>query len=242
LPPPECGERRDDVLPDGRRLSAVVSIDVITSHISDVIKSETFKKEEKVIIDNLKWAQESHDKVEEKQQHKLLNKLRAAFSKKPKKRKDEHQLPIPPFSSWLGKLYISKVPSPPRWLSIQAKRLAEWAPFEYFFIFCVLGNAAMLGLVSYNSSDEFVYILEMVGNILTGLFLCEAATKCMAYGFRAFFADNFNTFDAIVIGMALFEIFITILIPDLPNVGLSSLRVLRVFRMVRLALRRLQFH
>ena len=45
LPPPECGERRDDVLPDGRRLSAVVSIDVITSHISEVIKSETFKKE-----------------------------------------------------------------------------------------------------------------------------------------------------------------------------------------------------
>jgi hypothetical protein len=42
---------------------------------------------EKVIIENLKWAQESNDKVEEKKQHRLLNKLRAAFSKKAKKRK-----------------------------------------------------------------------------------------------------------------------------------------------------------
>ncbi len=89
----------------------------------------------------------------------------------------------------------------------------------------IIFNAITLGLsTSHNVNAVIGPALKVIDQIVLMIFVAELALKFFAYGLRGFFANPWNIFDFIVVGLGL--------LPD--KGGLSALRGLRVIRAMRL--------
>jgi voltage-gated sodium channel len=95
---------------------------------------------------------------------------------------------------------------------------------QRLIIALILINAVTLGLETFPSVTARVgTTLHAMDQVLLGVFVLELLLKAIGHG-RRFFANAWNIFDAIVVGIAL-----------LPSSGaLSVLRALRVLRVLRL--------
>ncbi len=91
-------------------------------------------------------------------------------------------------------------------------------------IVVILINAAILGLETISTLDAGTrQVLHVIDAICLGIFVVEIALKLYGQGWR-FFADSWNVFDFLIVGVAL--------IPG--TNGLAVLRALRVLRVLRL--------
>lgn len=89
----------------------------------------------------------------------------------------------------------------------------------------IIFNAVTLGMsTSENINSVIGPALKVIDQIVLMIFVAELALKFFAYGIRGFFANPWNIFDFIVVGLGL--------LPD--KGGLSALRGLRVIRAMRL--------
>ncbi|MFD3190511.1 ion transporter [Sedimentitalea sp. HM32M-2] len=89
----------------------------------------------------------------------------------------------------------------------------------------IIFNAITLGMsTSGNINDVIGPGLKIIDQVVLMIFVAELAIKFFAYGVRGFFANPWNIFDFIVVGLGL--------LPD--KGGLSALRGLRVIRAMRL--------
>ena len=237
-PPPECGERIRDVLPDGRRMSAVLSIEVIHAHLHDaVMKKEQLEREREAEAE-LEEAEAEEAKTgqsADEARKKLTKAISKSIKPQPRTSGEEKEAPPPSILFWLYVLYVKYVPPPPAKISLVFRRLAMWPPFDKFFVALVILNTVTLGMAYHSMTDEYGNGLEILSSVLMGFFCLEAFVKIVALGFRGFLNDPFNAFDGFVISTGLIEIVVKTTVADAGNTGLSSLRVLRIFRLLRLA-------
>ncbi|SFU07962.1 ion transporter [Sedimentitalea nanhaiensis] len=89
----------------------------------------------------------------------------------------------------------------------------------------IIFNAVTLGMsTSENINGVIGPALKVIDQVVLMIFVAELALKFFAYGIKGFFANPWNIFDFIVVGLGL--------LPD--KGGLSALRGLRVIRAMRL--------
>ena len=100
-------------------------------------------------------------------------------------------------------------------------------------ILSIAGNSILLAITDYTDDDnltEWNKVLDKVDRGFTAIFIFEAVTKILAFGFvihkRSFLRDPWNVLDFGVVIISLIS-----LIPSLPN--LKSLRTMRVIRPLR---------
>lgn len=84
-------------------------------------------------------------------------------------------------------------------------------------------NTVILGLLTFDFDSRSMAYLEMVDNIILGVFIAELSLKAIAFG-KDFFKDQWNVFDVVVVGISA--------ITALTSVGVF--RALRVFKILRL--------
>ncbi|MBK0327131.1 ion transporter [Rhodobacteraceae bacterium F11138] len=89
----------------------------------------------------------------------------------------------------------------------------------------IIFNAITLGMSTSDNVNAVIGpVLKIIDQVVLMIFVAELALKFFAYGIRGFFANPWNVFDFIVVGLGL--------LPD--KGGLSALRGLRVIRAMRL--------
>lgn len=99
----------------------------------------------------------------------------------------------------------------------------DW--FEGFIIFCVIVNAAIIGLdAQLRDTHPFHGPARVLDLLFLMIFTAELALKLAAFRLAGFFRNGWNVFDLIVIAASWSQI-----VP-----ALSALRVLRVLRALRL--------
>lgn len=92
----------------------------------------------------------------------------------------------------------------------------------------ILLNTVLLALESDGMSASYAAALEKTSTALTYLFVVEFALKLLALGAVKYFSSAFNTFDAVVVTISLFEA-----MASGGGSGVSALRSLRTFRVFR---------
>ncbi|HEV7652090.1 MAG TPA: ion transporter [Actinophytocola sp.] len=106
----------------------------------------------------------------------------------------------------------------------RARALVESKRFQLFIIWVIVLNAVTLGLeTSRHLTANFGVLLHVADRVMLAIFVVELGLRLYAYGWK-FFADSWNVFDFVVVGISL-----------IPATGpFSVLRALRVLRVLRL--------
>jgi voltage-gated sodium channel len=112
-----------------------------------------------------------------------------------------------------------------------AGRIVESDLFTYFIAGVILGNAAVLGLQTYDEIDRDAgTALEVLNDVCLGVFIVELSLRMASYGRRPqdFFRSGWNVFDFVVITAAF--------VPGLSKNStlLRLARLARIARVVRL--------
>lgn len=76
----------------------------------------------------------------------------------------------------------------------------------------ILANTIVLGLDSYPEDTNLNKLLEYINLGIYFLFLLEILTKLAGLGFKAFFYDYYNIFDAIIMGVSSIDTVVFILV------------------------------
>lgn len=112
---------------------------------------------------------------------------------------------------------------------------AEWKWFERFIIFCILVNSILLAIGDFKtrlSNDDYVSNreaeLNLIDNILTGIFIMEFVSKVISRGLvihrNSYLKDPWNWLDCFVVIVSILGLF------QLGNKGLRALRTFRILR------------
>jgi voltage-gated sodium channel len=100
---------------------------------------------------------------------------------------------------------------------------------EKFILGLILINSAVLFIGGYLATDYEVFILSIIDNIITTLFIIELIIKLDAYGIKGFFSSNWNKLDFILIVLSL-----PALVIFLFNLNIIDFSFLLVFRILRI--------
>lgn len=84
-------------------------------------------------------------------------------------------------------------------------------------------NTIFLGLLTFDFDSTSLTYLEMIDNVILGIFVIELSLKIIAYG-KDFFKNEWNVFDIVVVGLSA--------ITSLTSIGVF--RAFRVFKILRL--------
>jgi len=104
------------------------------------------------------------------------------------------------------------------------------AKFSFDFIYshsmCPIPSSSIFLLMQhYNMTESFINVLVLGNYVFTGIFTMEAILKLFSYNPSAYFADDWNTFDFVVV------------VGSLADIGLAgagvSIGFLRLFRAAR---------
>ncbi|XP_028841357.1 sodium channel protein type 4 subunit alpha-like [Denticeps clupeoides] len=113
------------------------------------------------------------------------------------------------------------------WVSFK-KRLHTFMmnPFtDLFFNFCIVLNALIMALDHHLATHEVGMVMERASQIFTLIFTAEIILRIIAMDPYYFFKVNWNTFDCIVVSLALLEMFMG------TTVNLYLFLMLRLFRL-----------
>ena len=132
-----------------------------------------------------------------------------------------------------------KLPQPIVDLSNKVEDLVGNEIFNRIIIFFIIINMLFLASEHYAQPDELTTAGEIANFFFTIIFTLEMLLKLFGLGLKKYVSDNFNIFDAVIVGVSLFELF-----ADADSSGLSVLRafrLVRVFKIIRswVSLRRL---
>ncbi|KAK9823801.1 hypothetical protein WJX72_005586 [[Myrmecia] bisecta] len=125
---------------------------------------------------------------------------------------------------WEARLFAA------RW---HTRQLAESPNFMNFFLCCTVINTVLLAMDYDGMSPAYALVLKYANLVLTCMFTSELGIKLFALGFLEYIADNFNTFDMVVVTVSWVDLLLDLFAGGQSR-QLSGLRVLRAFRVLRL--------
>ena len=99
--------------------------------------------------------------------------------------------------------------------------------FEGAMLALVLLNVVTLLMAYYNQSAEYTAALDMANYVFVGLFVLEAMVKILVLGSKAYFTDNWNLADFVIVVGSLIDICVA------DYIKITFLRVFRVARLVK---------
>ncbi len=124
-----------------------------------------------------------------------------------------------------------------RYIRFQVIKLVNDPKFEFSVAILVCLNTLSLASFQRNMSDFHANTLLNLEIFFTVAFVFEMFLKWFAYGFKNYFSQKTNAFDATVIVFSLADFILSILNFDIPNI--SVLRMFRLLRFIR-ALKRIK--
>ncbi|KAK2505902.1 hypothetical protein MC885_004645 [Smutsia gigantea] len=100
--------------------------------------------------------------------------------------------------------YIPKNPHQYRvWATVNS------ATFEYLMFLLILLNTVALAMQHYEQTAPFNYAMDILNMVFTGLFTVEMVLKIIAFKPKHYFADAWNTFDALIVVGSVVDIAVT---------------------------------
>ncbi|XP_029990983.1 calcium channel, voltage-dependent, L type, alpha 1D subunit, a isoform X3 [Sphaeramia orbicularis] len=120
--------------------------------------------------------------------------------------------------------------------------------FEYIMFVLIMLNTLCLAVQHYGQSALFNYVMDILNMVFTAVFTVEMVLKLIAFKPRHYFADAWNTFDALIVVGSVVDIAITEVnklvepteTPQLDEMGNTedsariSITFFRLFRVMRL--------
>uniref|UniRef100_A0A3Q3EXS5 Voltage-dependent L-type calcium channel subunit alpha n=1 Tax=Labrus bergylta TaxID=56723 RepID=A0A3Q3EXS5_9LABR len=110
------------------------------------------------------------------------------------------------------------------------------AGFEYVMFVLIILNTLCLAIQHYGQSYLFNYAMDILNMVFTGVFTVEMFLKLIAFKPRNYFADAWNTFDALIVVGSVVDIAITEInnTEDSARISITFFRLFRVMRLVKL--------
>uniref|UniRef100_UPI0037E9A94A voltage-dependent L-type calcium channel subunit alpha-1D n=1 Tax=Semicossyphus pulcher TaxID=241346 RepID=UPI0037E9A94A len=108
--------------------------------------------------------------------------------------------------------------------------------FEYVMFVLIILNTLCLAIQHYGQSHLFNYAMDILNMVFTGVFTVEMILKLIAFKPRNYFADAWNTFDALIVVGSVVDIAITEInnTEDSARISITFFRLFRVMRLVKL--------
>ncbi|XP_069393044.1 calcium channel, voltage-dependent, L type, alpha 1D subunit, a isoform X8 [Paralichthys olivaceus] len=119
--------------------------------------------------------------------------------------------------------------------------------FEYIMFVLIMLNTLCLAVQHYGQSATFNYVMDILNMVFTAVFTVEMVLKLIAFKPRHYFADAWNTFDALIVVGSVVDIAITEVNPtetpqvdemgnteDSARISITFFRLFRVMRLVKL--------
>ncbi|XP_045549040.1 voltage-dependent L-type calcium channel subunit alpha-1D isoform X1 [Salmo salar] len=108
--------------------------------------------------------------------------------------------------------------------------------FEYVMFVLIILNTLCLAIQHYGQSHLFNYAMDILNMVFTGVFTVEMIFKLIAFKPRHYFADAWNTFDALIVVGSVVDIAITEInnTEDSARISITFFRLFRVMRLVKL--------
>ncbi|XP_068999256.1 calcium channel, voltage-dependent, L type, alpha 1D subunit, a isoform X1 [Embiotoca jacksoni] len=119
--------------------------------------------------------------------------------------------------------------------------------FEYIMFVLIMLNTLCLAVQHYGQSALFNYVMDILNMVFTTVFTVEMVLKLIAFKPRHYFADAWNTFDALIVVGSVVDIAITEVNPtetpqvdeqgnteDSARISITFFRLFRVMRLVKL--------
>ncbi|XP_022602399.1 voltage-dependent L-type calcium channel subunit alpha-1D-like [Seriola dumerili] len=119
--------------------------------------------------------------------------------------------------------------------------------FEYIMFVLIMLNTLCLAVQHYGQSTTFNYVMDILNMVFTAVFTVEMVLKLIAFKPRHYFADAWNTFDALIVVGSVVDIAITEVNPtetpqvdemgnteDSARISITFFRLFRVMRLVKL--------
>eukprot|EP00899_Mesostigma_viride_P014513 jgi/Mesvir1/23062/Mv26577-RA.2 len=103
-------------------------------------------------------------------------------------------------------------------------RVVDTAAFENTMLLVILTNVTFLAVHHYGQSPTTDRVLDIAGHVFTIIYLLEASLKLVVYGFKGYFSSKLNTFDFLLVVIAVLAI----------ATSSEFTPLFRVFRIVRL--------
>ncbi|XP_023288257.1 voltage-dependent calcium channel type A subunit alpha-1 [Orussus abietinus] len=111
-------------------------------------------------------------------------------------------------------------------------RIVVSTPFEYFIMILIVLNTLLLMMKYHRQGDLYQKTLKYMNICFTGMFTIECILKIVAFGFRNFFKDPWNTFDFITVIGSIVDALVVEFGENFINVGF--LRLFRAARLIKL--------
>ncbi|XP_031422178.1 voltage-dependent L-type calcium channel subunit alpha-1D isoform X4 [Clupea harengus] len=110
------------------------------------------------------------------------------------------------------------------------------AGFEYIMFVLIILNTLCLAIQHQGQSGLFNYVMDILNMVFTGVFTVEMILKLIAFKPRNYFADAWNTFDALIVVGSVVDIAITEMnsTQDSARISITFFRLFRVMRLVKL--------
>ncbi|XP_035015696.2 voltage-dependent L-type calcium channel subunit alpha-1D isoform X1 [Hippoglossus stenolepis] len=108
--------------------------------------------------------------------------------------------------------------------------------FEYVMFVLIILNTLCLSIQHHGQSHLFNYAMDVLNMVFTGVFTVEMILKLIAFKPRNYFADAWNTFDALIVVGSVVDIAITEInnTEDSARISITFFRLFRVMRLVKL--------
>uniref|UniRef100_A0A671KEN1 Voltage-dependent L-type calcium channel subunit alpha n=1 Tax=Sinocyclocheilus anshuiensis TaxID=1608454 RepID=A0A671KEN1_9TELE len=114
------------------------------------------------------------------------------------------------------------------------------AGFEYVMFVLIVLNTLCLAIQHHGQSRLFNYGMDILNMVFTGVFAVEMILKLVAFKPKHYFADAWNTFDALIVVGSIVDIAITEInvsksnTEDSARISITFFRLFRVMRLVKL--------
>ncbi|RXN15462.1 voltage-dependent L-type calcium channel subunit alpha-1D-like protein [Labeo rohita] len=108
--------------------------------------------------------------------------------------------------------------------------------FEYVMFVLIVLNTLCLAVQHHGQSRLFNYAMDILNMVFTGVFAVEMILKLVAFKPKHYFADAWNTFDALIVVGSIVDIAITEInnTEDSARISITFFRLFRVMRLVKL--------
>jgi len=115
--------------------------------------------------------------------------------------------------------------------------LSMSAYFEMFINLCIIANTGVLAADKFPENKDTASVLEYINLAFSVVFFFEMIIKMMGLGFREYFSDRFNAFDAFIVFISTVDILLSYsTFTDSEGSGaISAMRAFRLLRVFKLA-------
>merc|ERR1712159_763954 len=103
-----------------------------------------------------------------------------------------------------------------------AYTLSERAEFEMAVIAIIVLNVLCMSIKYFDQPKEMDDFLNYSNNAFTALFVLEAVIKLLGYGFKRYFSNRWNMFDAVVVVLSIAGVVIEMILRSSTDDGSGS--------------------